>query len=71
MVETVLAFQVNNFHIQLTRLSPTTCHLQGTEDELMITAESVADGERQGTLDILWRIFIDLQVKDVCADALR
>ena len=39
--------------------------LQGTEDHLMITAESVADGERQGTIDILWRIFLHLQVSFV------
>ena len=28
----------------------------------MIAPERVADGERQATLDILWRIFLDLQV---------
>ncbi|KAK9868342.1 hypothetical protein WJX84_010700 [Apatococcus fuscideae] len=34
----------------------------GTEDVQMIAPERVADGERQATLDILWRIFLDLQL---------
>ncbi len=54
--------QSTSCQLSLCRLLGRICHLQGTEDNRMITAESVADGERQGTLDILWRIFLDLQV---------
>ncbi|KAK9844436.1 hypothetical protein WJX74_002496 [Apatococcus lobatus] len=54
--------QLQNLSVVFDKLRALHVCLKGIEDDRLIAPENVADGERQASLDVLWRIFLDLQL---------